>query len=452
MFWSLRHRNYFLLYISFSSSDIRCRVMEVDSMSEDEDSIMNENVTYVELNCLSTLKSLHIGDECFSNVSTMILNNLTCLSSFFVGTHSFSRSSFKDMDAPNKAVQFSNPYGIKTLFLGNLPVLLSITIGYQSFADFTSFSIQGCPSLESISIGGSPTNLLESCNFYFCSSFALKNLKSLSRFSVVGHYAFHSTELVLQNLPSLELIEIRGHYSFLKTSVLRLLSFPSLRKLNVGGTNAFSSTKVLQLADVNDMSVFVVSGHSAFSLVSDLNFENIEHLTRVTISGDQAFLHTECLQLIDLPRIKQLLVSGKEAFHECRHLTLRGLCSLRSLEISGNGAFASTHTVTFDDLPSLTTVEITGTGCIQAMFNTPGTFVMRDIPNVTNIVLAPSKRQFAAFYYFKRLKRGVNVSNEFYYSIQQMIKKYGMYRSFVSEEFYKVQNSMNNYKVFSCSL
>ena len=109
------------------------------------------------------LKSIEIGNDCFSNVDTCKIDGLNELKSLKIGMNSFThlKSSFVGND---KSQSFS---------ISNCDELESIEIGRYSFRYYSGgFELRNLPKLVTIKIGeiGSSSN-----NFCFC-SFVIKGM------------------------------------------------------------------------------------------------------------------------------------------------------------------------------------------------------------------------------------------------------------------------------------
>ena len=152
---------------------------------------MNMNVTNLiissnscnELNSLNLneyryLKSIEIGDECFSNVDLFKIDGLKSLKSLKIGSRSFSTiKSAKDWDFNKVKNDCSRSFSIL-----NCIELESIEIGRFSFVAFgDKFELFNLPKLSTIKIGSIETDRSESndkgwsLSFYF-SSFVIKGM------------------------------------------------------------------------------------------------------------------------------------------------------------------------------------------------------------------------------------------------------------------------------------
>ena len=109
------------------------------------------------------LKSIEIGNDCFSNVDLFSIDGLNELKSLKIGINSFThlKSSFVGND---KSQSFS---------ISNCDELESIEIGRYSFRYYSGgFEVRNLPKLVTIKIGEVGSN---SFNFYFC-SFVIKGI------------------------------------------------------------------------------------------------------------------------------------------------------------------------------------------------------------------------------------------------------------------------------------
>ena len=114
------------------------------------------------LNEYQYLKSIEIGNDCFSNVDTFNIDGLNELKSLKIGMKSFTKR--KNWYWNDSSRSFS---------ILNCIELESIEIGHHSFSDYGGgFELVNLPKLESIKIGeiGNSSN-----NFYY-SSFEIKGI------------------------------------------------------------------------------------------------------------------------------------------------------------------------------------------------------------------------------------------------------------------------------------
>ena len=142
---------------------------------------MNMNVTNLiissnscnELNSLNLneyqyLKSIEIGDECFSNVDLFNIDGLKSLKSLKIGDNSFTHLKSNDKWDSNKADNTNRSFHVL-----NCIELESIEIGKYSFSDYSGgFELINLPDLESIKIGEIGNH---SHNFFYC-SFEIKGI------------------------------------------------------------------------------------------------------------------------------------------------------------------------------------------------------------------------------------------------------------------------------------
>ena len=85
---------------------------------------------------LPKLKSINIGNNCWTATNIFELSNLDLLESVVIGKDSFSGE------------QSGSSYQIM-----NCPILKSIKMGDDSFTNYQSFELNNLPSLQSIDIG-----------------------------------------------------------------------------------------------------------------------------------------------------------------------------------------------------------------------------------------------------------------------------------------------------------
>ena len=117
------------------------------------------------------LKSIEIGNDCFSNVDIFKIDGLNELKSLKIGDNSFTKNK--------------NSYGSdssRSFHILNCAKLESIEIGRFSFSDYGGgFELNNLPKLSTIKIGSIETDYSESnnkgwsVNFWY-SSFEMKSM------------------------------------------------------------------------------------------------------------------------------------------------------------------------------------------------------------------------------------------------------------------------------------
>ena len=110
-----------------------------------------------DLSTLRYLKTLRVGDECFSSITDVKITGLKYLESVTVGNNSFRNSS---------------RYSTRHFSLKDCPKLKSLWIGAWSFTEFNTCEIENVDSLEVLQIG---TNERHSNNFYYTGVLELKS-------------------------------------------------------------------------------------------------------------------------------------------------------------------------------------------------------------------------------------------------------------------------------------
>ena len=122
-----------------------------------------------EITCvnLKVLRSIVIEDNCCRNVAKFVLSNLPSLISVTIGMNSFT-------GIPNSGGYDSE----KEFSISNCESLTQISIGCFSFSDYASFKLEGLDSLKRLSIGDSKR---QSCNFYKASFKLIGRIIELTR-------------------------------------------------------------------------------------------------------------------------------------------------------------------------------------------------------------------------------------------------------------------------------
>ena len=172
---------YFLAWIDVSPilADLVIITVRIDNSIELNS--MNMNVTNLiissnscnELNSLNLneyryLKSIELGNDCFSNVDLFNIDGLNELKSLKIGNNSFTHLKSGDKWDRDKA---NNPN--RSFVILNCIELESIEIGRFSFSDYAGgFELKNLPKLLTIKIGERGR---DSHNFYY-SSFVIKGM------------------------------------------------------------------------------------------------------------------------------------------------------------------------------------------------------------------------------------------------------------------------------------
>ena len=122
------------------------------------------------LNEYRYLKSIEIGNDCFSNVDLFKIDGLNQLKSLKIGSRSFSTIKSANDWIFNKVKNDCS----RSFHLLNCAKLESIEIGSYSFSDYSGgFELSNLPKLSTIKIGEIGNGW--SLNFYY-SSFEIKGI------------------------------------------------------------------------------------------------------------------------------------------------------------------------------------------------------------------------------------------------------------------------------------
>ena len=124
------------------------------------------------------LKSIEIGDDCFSNVDIFKIDGLNELKSLKIGMNSFTCLKSGDRWDWNRVMNRNRSFHIL-----NCAKLESIEIGCCSFSDYSGeFELNNLPKLSAIKIGEireiEEIEDTDSCSYNFCysSSFVIKGI------------------------------------------------------------------------------------------------------------------------------------------------------------------------------------------------------------------------------------------------------------------------------------
>ena len=117
-----------------------------------DNSVSQSDFTELDLSRFLQLKSLSVGDHCFSYVNEVKMIGLSELESVEIGKNSFTKfkNTWRVTSDPNRH-----------FYLKNCPKLKSLKIGDYSFSNYIVCEIENVDALEVIRIGG--------CNFKYAS-------------------------------------------------------------------------------------------------------------------------------------------------------------------------------------------------------------------------------------------------------------------------------------------
>ena len=112
------------------------------------------DLTVLDLNRFEWLRSIKIGDDCFSRVQTFKMDGLNRLESLKIGKNSFTQILQEEWKVDLKGAETKANVISKSFLILNCESLKSIEIGEFSFSDFGGdFELKNLPSLQSIQIG-----------------------------------------------------------------------------------------------------------------------------------------------------------------------------------------------------------------------------------------------------------------------------------------------------------
>ena len=122
-----------------------------------DNSVSQSDFTELDLSRFLQLKSLSVGDHCFSYVNEMKMIGLRELESVEIGMNSFTKfkNTWQITSDPNRH-----------FYLKDCPKLKSLKMGRYSFSDYSVIEIENVDALEVIEIGDLNE---ESANFYYAS-------------------------------------------------------------------------------------------------------------------------------------------------------------------------------------------------------------------------------------------------------------------------------------------
>ena len=122
-----------------------------------DNGVSQSDFTELDLSRFLQLKSLSVGDHCFSYVNEVKMIGLNELESVEIGTNSFTKfkNTWQITSDPNRH-----------FYLKDCPKLKSLKMGRYSFSDYTVIEIENVDALESIEMGELNE---ESANFLYAS-------------------------------------------------------------------------------------------------------------------------------------------------------------------------------------------------------------------------------------------------------------------------------------------
>ena len=107
-----------------------------------DNGVSQSDFSELDLSRFLQLKSLSVGDHCFSYVNEVKLIGLGELESVEIGECSFTQHKNDDGNDPNRH-----------FYLKNCPKMKSLKMGRYSFSDYTVIEIENVDALEVIEIG-----------------------------------------------------------------------------------------------------------------------------------------------------------------------------------------------------------------------------------------------------------------------------------------------------------
>ena len=107
-----------------------------------DNGVSQSDFTELDLSRFLQLKSLSVGDHCFSYVNEVKVIGLNNLESVEIGMNSFTKNKNSGDNDPNRH-----------FYLKNCPKLKSLKMGRYSFSDYCVCEIENVDSLEVIEIG-----------------------------------------------------------------------------------------------------------------------------------------------------------------------------------------------------------------------------------------------------------------------------------------------------------
>ena len=126
-----------------------------------DNGVSQSDFTELVLSRFSQLKSLTLGDHCFTYVAEVKVIGLRELESVEIGMNSFTKEKNSSDNDPNRH-----------FYLKNCPKLKSLKMGHHSFSDYSVCQIENVDALEVIEMG----DLNESSENFYYASLELKSI------------------------------------------------------------------------------------------------------------------------------------------------------------------------------------------------------------------------------------------------------------------------------------
>ena len=130
-----------------------------------DNGVSKSDFSELDLSRFLQLKSLTVGDHCFSYVNEVKVIGLSELESVEIGMNSFTKYKNEYGQDPNRH-----------FYLKNCPKLKSLKMGHHSFSDYSVCEIENVNALEAIEIGNAIYLNEKSFNFNYAASLELKSI------------------------------------------------------------------------------------------------------------------------------------------------------------------------------------------------------------------------------------------------------------------------------------
>ena len=128
-----------------------------------DNGVSKSDFSELDLSRFLQMKSLSVGDHCFSYVNEVKMIGLSELESVEIGMNSFTKfkNTWQITSDPNRH-----------FYVKNCPKLKSLKMGRYSFSDYTVIEIENVDALEVIEMG----DVNEESNSFYCASLELKSI------------------------------------------------------------------------------------------------------------------------------------------------------------------------------------------------------------------------------------------------------------------------------------
>lgn len=401
------------------------------------------NISRLELNGLSGVTKLTIGSGSGKKVIAFDIINCPNLLEISIHENSFTECSFEKDDTPADKKPSQRIQKEKRSFsLYSLGKLKRIDIHYRSFADFMTFNISKCDSLEFLSLGpqqikNNTVQYSDSYNFFWATELVLMDLPALSEWVPLAHLAFKQTPLVyISNLPSLKSIEFSSWSTLYNANNFTMRNMPKLQVFNVASMDSMYMTTIFTLADCPELTSLLFGAFNGLRSVQQLLLTKLPKLDTLKLNGVSAFKNTKVIRIEDLPLLQSLEMSEIDIMQYSHNVTIKNLPLLKTINVTGTDALQSIYNVWLIDLPALEMIELSGVYAIRGRSDKdkPGMISIQNAPNVKDITFGKRVGADAPLHYYQKIQKNKSVSEVLLSKLVSHLKTHSFYNATVIVE------------------